>query len=242
MTTGDILTGILLWDFDGTLAHRDGMWSGALLDALVGYDPHGAWSIDQLRPHLTQGFPWHEPEKEHFEIVDAGSWWTVPLAIFVRASVAAGVPADAAEEVAREARANYISLEKWRLIDGAIEVLSEVRRAGWDSMIVSNHVPELPQIVDGFALGPHVSQVFCSASVGVEKPHPKFFDHVLSNIPRADSVRVIGDSVSADIAGARSAGLPSILIGGESPFASVAVARLRDVPEALRHHSPGSGQ
>ena len=26
---------VVLWDFDGTLAHRDGMWSGCLADALT---------------------------------------------------------------------------------------------------------------------------------------------------------------------------------------------------------------
>lgn len=227
------MAGILLWDFDGTLAHRDGMWSGALLDAMVSHDPDGAWSIDQIRPHMSKGFPWHEPDREHFDIVDAQTWWAGPLGLFSDACVSLGMPPEMAERVAVRARENYLSLTNWRLAYGALDVLSKLSADGWTHMIVSNHVPELQQIMSGLGLSPYIGKVFCSAEMGVEKPNPKFFEQVLLAIPPGREIWVIGDSVSADISGARGAGLPSILIGSEHALASACVAGLPDIPAVL---------
>jgi len=57
------LTRVIFWDFDGTLATRAGMWSGALVDALAAYDPACGVTRAQLAPFLRAGFPWHTPER-----------------------------------------------------------------------------------------------------------------------------------------------------------------------------------
>jgi putative hydrolase of the HAD superfamily len=56
----------LLWDFDGTIANRKNMWSGALYDALI--DIGVSCDREDIRPHLRSGFPWHEPNVEHYEL------------------------------------------------------------------------------------------------------------------------------------------------------------------------------
>lgn len=55
----------LLWDFDNTLAYRDGMWSSTIYDLLneYGYD----LKMEDIRPYLKSGFPWHSPEISHKE-------------------------------------------------------------------------------------------------------------------------------------------------------------------------------
>jgi len=52
----------ILWDFDGTLAYRDGNWSGALYSILLN---NGITDItlDALKQYLTKGFTWHSTEK-----------------------------------------------------------------------------------------------------------------------------------------------------------------------------------
>lgn len=59
---------LLIWDFDGTLAYRQGGWSGALIDVLDRHEHGHSFSTDQVRPHLRQGFPWHDPEEPHPEL------------------------------------------------------------------------------------------------------------------------------------------------------------------------------
>jgi hypothetical protein len=56
-------TKMLIWDFDGTLAYRQGKWSGALVDVLdIAYPDHNFIS-DHFRPHIQRGFPWHHWER-----------------------------------------------------------------------------------------------------------------------------------------------------------------------------------
>jgi phosphoglycolate phosphatase-like HAD superfamily hydrolase len=42
----------LIWDFDGTLAYREGMWSGSLIEVLDREMPTHALTSDMLRPYL----------------------------------------------------------------------------------------------------------------------------------------------------------------------------------------------
>lgn len=50
---------VVLWDFDGTLAYRPDLWSGCLLELLDEELPDHQVTLDDLRPHLRDGFPWH---------------------------------------------------------------------------------------------------------------------------------------------------------------------------------------
>ncbi|MDN3649475.1 hypothetical protein QWZ13_11175 [Reinekea marina] len=43
---------VIFWDFDGTLASRQGMWSGALVNLVQRYFPESEIKIDDIRPHL----------------------------------------------------------------------------------------------------------------------------------------------------------------------------------------------
>ena len=54
----------LLWDFDNTLAYRDGMWGQTIYDLLQEYG-YSSIRLEDIRPLLTSGFPWHTPEISH---------------------------------------------------------------------------------------------------------------------------------------------------------------------------------
>lgn len=53
----------ILWDFDGTLAYREGLWSGCLAEVLQEREPDAGVTRDRVRPLLRDGFPWHLPER-----------------------------------------------------------------------------------------------------------------------------------------------------------------------------------
>jgi FMN phosphatase YigB (HAD superfamily) len=79
-------------------------------------------------------------------------------------------------------------------------------------VIVSNHVPELPQLVDALGLGGLVDRVFSSALTGYEKPHPQAYLHALRECGRPAARWMVGNNPLADVAGAEAVGIPAILV------------------------------
>ena len=82
--------GALLWDFDGTLAYREGMWGGCLVEVLDEHEPGHALCADDFRPSLREGFPWHTPDVAHPELDSPDLWWAPVEALLARAYERAG--------------------------------------------------------------------------------------------------------------------------------------------------------
>jgi len=56
---------IILWDFEGTLVDRPGRWRSALMEVLDLNETGHQVDMDQIRPYLRDGFPWHSPNVIH---------------------------------------------------------------------------------------------------------------------------------------------------------------------------------
>jgi len=198
----------VLWDFDGTLAHREGMWSGALLAALDAACPGHGVTRDALRPGLRNGFPWHTPDVGHSH-GSADAWWAALAPLLSSACVGAGVAAADAERAAAALRDVYLDPAGWAVYDDVAPALA--RLAAFRHVIVSNHVPELPALVD--ALGLSFDAVVTSAAVGWEKPHPAIFRAALdaAGVDASDAW-MVGDNPVADVAGAEAAGVRAFLV------------------------------
>jgi putative hydrolase of the HAD superfamily len=224
----------VIWDFDGTLAFRSGMWSGTLIEVLLREMPEHTATVSDIRPYMQNGFPWNRPDqtREHGRSPD--DWWEDMLPVFQNAyQQGAKLEASEARRLARHVRAAYINPDSWRLFDDALPCLHALRSSGWRHVILSNHVPELPGLVESLGLGPLIESVFNSAQTGFEKPHGKAFRTVLTSIEDATRVWMIGDSVSADIAGAQAVGLPAILVRGQHPAADHCCPTLVEIPMIL---------
>ena len=104
------------------------------------------------------------------------------------------------------------------------------------SIIVSNHVWRLPEIIRGLGASSRFEGVITSARVGVRKPHPGIFEAALrlAGTP-VDATIYVGDSVKHDVQGARGVGMGSILIDRESRYdpADVDVPTIRKLTELL---------
>jgi putative hydrolase of the HAD superfamily len=211
---------LLIWDFDGTLGYRvGGMWSAALLEVISSEATGIRVTADQLRPYLQSGFPWHMPEQPHTETWSAGRWWDALDPVFARAFEAVGFERTRAWLMAKQVRCVYPDPVRWRLFDDTLPALSQLSEAGWHHVILSNHTPELPGLVKHLSLTPHILQVFGSAQTGYEKPHPGAFQTVLDAFPEVTQLWMIGDSLQADIEGARRVGIPGILVRCHHPEA-----------------------
>ena len=214
--------GYLVWDFDGTLGQRKGGWTGALLQVIAHRLPEWQGGAEQIKPYLQSGFPWHAPECAHSD-VSADDWWQDMEFIFYRAYHSIGLNAKLARQMSREVRSAYLDLSCWECFSDSIPALKKLARSGWQHVLLTNHVPELAQILDHLSLTNHFSQVFNSAQTGYEKPNPHAFRQVDQWIQAQgtgqdqDKVWLIGDSLSSDVRGAQEAGMKAILVRGSSP-------------------------
>jgi 2-haloacid dehalogenase len=97
-----------------------------------------------------------------------------------------------------------------QLIDGAEDICRAIVQAGGTIHIITNGDDAVQMArLRGSATSKYISQIFTSGGVGHQKPDTRFFSFVLDNIPQKDKSRmlVIGDSLSADIAGGNASGI-----------------------------------
>jgi putative hydrolase of the HAD superfamily len=205
---------LVLLDFDGTLAYREGLWSGCAIEVLDEHRPGHGVEIERFRSAMEGGYPWNRHEQPHPELADPELWWEAMEARLALAFEHAGA-GEGAAALARALRERFIDHRVgWKLFDDTPAALEALRAAGWRAAVLSNHVPELPEIAAGLGLGGMVEALFSSAWTGYEKPHREAFAHALRACGSPERVWMIGDNPDADVAGAEAAGIPAILVRG----------------------------
>ena len=225
---------VVFWDFHGTLAEEPGGWAGTLIETLDRYSSGHRINSEDLRPHLRDGFPWHRPEKPHPELSSSELWWESVHPVFGRAFESVGIQPSKAREMARKVRLVYTRPERYRLYGDSIAALESLRSAGWDHVILSNHVPELTEIVESIGLSEQFQAVVNSAITGYEKPHRRAFEAALEAAGKPASAWMVGDNPVADVLGAEEAGIPAILVRRQDPRCRRAAPDLIAAAEIIR--------
>ncbi len=112
-----------------------------------------------------------------------------------------------AMELAADYRAAY--LEARRPVDGAPELLAEVRDRGIRVVAVTNNVlAEQEDKLDHLGIRERFDALVVSEAVGVTKPDPRIFAVALAAARcRADEAVMLGDSWTNDVRGALDAGI-----------------------------------
>ena len=203
---------VVFWDFDGTLASRQGGWRGALIEALTDANPNHQVSAADLAPSLQDGFPWHHPDIEHPHLDTADAWWAELTARFEPAYTQAGIASQIASSAAGLVRQHYCDPRRWTLFPDTRPVLEQLSHAGWRHVVVSNYVPELPELVAALGIDNLIESVVTSAHTGYEKPNPNMFAEAIRRSGTPQTMWMVGDNPTADIAGAEAAGIPAILV------------------------------
>lgn len=228
---------ILLWDFDETLGYRDDRWRGTLFaiaePVLRERGTIDQYTPDDLLPGIKGGFLWGNPDTGHEELDTPEKWWRWHDPLFARAFGLLGIEGDLAQQLAKQMQQTYLTLEKFHLFDDTLSALASLQEAGWTNYILSNHVPELDQIVTHLGLDAVVEGVFSSGIIGYEKPNPKFFQYALDHIGQYDQVWMIGDNFVADILGSKALRIPGILVRKEHPEAEVQCGDLGEIGTIL---------
>jgi len=113
-------------------------------------------------------------------------------------------------------RAMYaVSEAHWHLEVDTIPTLSILRREGYRLGVISNASDDdnVQALVDKAGIRLYFDFIMTSASVGIRKPNPRIFSLALENWDFPPGrVAMIGDTLGADILGAKNAGLFSIWI------------------------------
>lgn len=202
---------VILWDFDGTLATRPGLWSACVLEVLDEHVPgHGA-TRQQVAEFLRRGFPWHDWETPHDHLAGPEEWWQPVLALIAAAMTGVGVSPAAAPGLAARVRTAFTDPAAWHVFPDTPPALALADAAGWRNVIVSNHVPELPGLITSLGLAGHVHAVVNSAEHGYEKPRPEAFRLALRAAGDPATAWMAGDNPVADLAGAAQLGIPGVL-------------------------------
>ncbi len=96
------------------------------------------------------------------------------------------------------------------LLDGAKELIIELKEQGYDIYIVTNGIEKTQKRrLTKAGILSYFSDIFVSEAIGYQKPRKEYFDYVLSHIKEKDIGRVllVGDSLTSDIKGAENAGI-----------------------------------
>jgi len=112
--------------------------------------------------------------------------------------------------------------------------LRSLRAAGHRLVVVSNWDVSLHEMLRRSGLDALVDAAISSAEAGVAKPSPVIFQRALELVgARADDGLHAGDSLEHDIAGARAAGLRSVLVArsGRPPAAPAGVPVIASLAE-----------
>jgi len=201
----------IFWDFEGTLVEGPG-WSKTMRRVLDDNLPGHGISHEQIKAFLHEGFPWHNPERPHPELCTPSAWWAFLEAVLARAYQGVGYDTDESERLAKLTHELVLEPNGYTPFEGTIPALKRLSDLGWRHIILSNHIPELPSLIDKLPINGYIRGIICSAITGYEKPHPQAFSIALEHAGHPEKVWMIGDNLLADVRGAEAAGIPAILV------------------------------
>jgi len=149
--------------------------------------------------------------------LDAGLWWERLIYLFKYAYIhGANYPETEATRLAELVRECYLNADRWELYDDVVPALSLLKKSGHRQLVLSNHVSELNQLLNGLGIASFFERVFNSATTGNEKPNPAAFLQVKAAYPEVTCFVMIGDGLGADVLGAEAVGIPAILVRNPS--------------------------
>jgi len=141
-------------------------------------------------------------------------------------------------------RSFALEVGSWVLFPGVQEMLEQVRSLGLKTGLLSNARSDwaVGEIVERLNLAKYFDAIVTSAAVGFRKPRPEPFQRILKLLDLDTSeVVMIGNSMEADIAGARPLGIRTIRVilddsaDGDETDPDLTVSAVAGIVPAIRH-------
>ena len=125
-----------------------------------------------------------------------------------------------------------LSALRFEAFPDALPALQAARARGQRAVVVSNWDCSLPEVFERLGLAPWLHGVLSSAHVGAAKPSPVIFAAALALAGcRAHEALHVGDSLAEDVAGARAAGVPVLLLARDGTPGPDGVTTIRSLAE-----------
>ena len=217
---------VIFWDFDGTLAARPRMFRSSLKMVLDEFEKGHQVAEEDFIQWMEGNYPWDNHERDYLPLRTPDAWWDSMCRVFEKAYVMNGIEPEKACRYAREARKHLVAPERYNLFEDTLDTLEYLKEKGYRNIILSNHIPELPEIARHMGLMEHMDFCISSANVGYEKPNPGIYRYALELAGNPDEVWMVGDNINADVRGAEAVGIRGILVR-------------KPTEEKVRYFSPG---
>ena len=208
------LMGAIFWDFDGTLVSRPMMWAEVALRHLDRHAPTHGVTPDAMAALVSEGMPWHRADHAHPDLSTSAKWWDAVNRRYVDIFTEVGHPSVASNGALSGLRDDILDVSRYAVFDDVVPALERTKAAGWRSLIVSNHIPELTSLVSGLDLTRYFGAIVSSGVVGYEKPHRRLFEEALRHVRPGEEVWMIGDNPDADCRPVCELGMKAVLIRG----------------------------
>lgn len=113
---------------------------------------------------------------------------------------------------------HYADPRAWRVFPDVRETLRTLRERDIALAVVSNFDSRLPPLLEALGLAPFFQAIVHSSAAGAAKPAREIFDLALALVGvEAGQALHVGDSPTADLEGARAAGIDALLIQRDTP-------------------------
>jgi putative hydrolase of the HAD superfamily len=125
----------------------------------------------------------------------------------------------------------------WRVFDDVVPALEALRESGARLAIVSNWDSSLPPLLERLDLAKWFDAIVVSHLEGMEKPRPELFLRAVARLEGTPREALhVGDMPELDEAGARAAGIASLIVDRRSRLGAerAALADLSRVPAIAR--------
>lgn len=237
----------IIFDLGSTLIYFDGEWSEIMYQAsqaLYRQLDQAGLELDQkpfLREfHKAVDAYYQERESEfiehttHFILRNLLTEWGYP---------------EVPDQILRQAlKAMYaVSQAHWQPEPDAVPTLAALRKRDYRLGLISNAADDtdVQTLVDKAGVRTFFDKILTSAGEGIRKPNPRIFQKLLNfwDIP-PERVAMVGDTLGADILGAKNAGIFSIWITrragtpannahSDTIQPDAIIARLNELPDLL---------
>jgi putative hydrolase of the HAD superfamily len=205
----------VLFDLGNTLLHFDGAWPEVMQAAdaeLLSYLQQEGFQLDpeafirEFRKRLDEYYVQRESEFVEY---------TTALVLRTLLTELGNGRVDDQRLRPALKRLYAVSQAHWKLEDDAVPMLEALKAAGHKLAIISNASDDedVQTLVDNAHIRPYFDLVLSSAACGIRKPNPRIFEIALERLGlQPGQAAMVGDTLGADILGARNAGLYSIWI------------------------------
>ena len=129
----------------------------------------------------------------------------------------------------------FASAKRWKLVEGAQEILTLARERGFRLAVFSNSDQRFRKVFAELGILPFFEEIFLSSEIGIGKPDTPAFRHVESALELSPAMLLhVGDSIDHDADGAIAAGWYHLLVGRDRfPAPYRQINSLRDLMPLL---------